>query len=145
MGYAVPPNPGPSHVTVCSVTQRDITKHPLTELQQAILSFIWSKGPSTSEDVREGLRARHPLKDSSVRTLLRRLEQRGFIRHSVEGKTFLYTASVRPNSIAARAVQRIIKRFCSGSTEQFLLGMVDENVLSEEEIRTLAEKIRSRK
>jgi BlaI family penicillinase repressor len=132
-------------VTVCNVIQRDITKRPLTELQQAILSFMWSRGPSTSEDVRQGLRPRHPLKDSSVRTLLRRLEQRGFVRHSVEGKTFLYTATLRPSSIAARAVQRIIKRFCAGSTEQFLLGMVDEKVLSEEEIRSLAAKIRSRK
>ena len=127
------------------MTHRDITRTPLTELQQDILSFIWSNGPSTSEDVRQGLLPRHPLKDSSVRTLLRRLEQRGFVRHRVDGKTFLYTATARPNSIAARAVQRIIKRFCSGSTEQFLLGMVDENVLSEDEIRTLAEKIRSRK
>jgi predicted transcriptional regulator len=127
------------------VTHRDITKRPLTELQQAILDLIWSNGPSTSENVRHGLRHRHPLKDSSVRTLLRRLEQRGFLRHSVEGKVFLYTATVRPHSIAARAVQRIIKRFCSGSTEQFLIGMVDENVLSEEEIRTLAEKINGRK
>jgi BlaI family penicillinase repressor len=127
------------------VTQRDITNRPLTELQQAILNFIWSNGASTAEDVRQGLRPRHPLKDSSVRTLLRRLEQRGFIRHSVEGNMFLYTATVRPNSIAASAVQRIIKRFCAGSTEQFLLGMVDEKVLSEEEIRTLAAKIRGRK
>lgn len=127
------------------MTHRDITKRPLTELQQAILEFIWSNGPSTAEIVRQGLRSRHPLKDSSVRTLLRRLEQRGFLRHRVDGKVFLYAATVRPRSIAARAVQRIIKRFCSGSTEQFLLGMVDENVLSEDEIRKLVEKISGRK
>jgi len=67
------------------VTDRNISRRPLTELQQAILDFISDKGSATSEEIREGLRTRHPLKDSSVRTLLRRLEARGYVSHRVEG------------------------------------------------------------
>jgi predicted transcriptional regulator len=60
------------------MTGRHSSTHPVTELQQAILEFIWSKGPATAEEVREGLLPKHPLKDPSVRTLLRRLEERGY-------------------------------------------------------------------
>jgi predicted transcriptional regulator len=127
------------------MTTRNVKTHSLTELQQAILDFLWSAGSGTAEQVREALLPKHPLKDASVRTLLRRLEVRGYLTHRLEGKIFVYEAVMAPRSIAARAVAHIIRRFCSGSEEQFLIGMVDEKVLSMDEIRRLAKKIRSRK
>ena len=125
------------------MTQRN--GRPLTELQQAIVDFIWTSGPSTAEQVREGIASAHTLKDSTVRTLLRRLEERGFLTHTVEGKVFVYQAAVRPRSVAARTVQQIIERFWSGSAEQFLAGMVDEKVLTPAQIRKLASKIKTRR
>lgn len=127
------------------MTRRNISRRPLTELQQAILDFIWSSGPATAEQVREALQKRHPLKDSSVRTLLRRLEARGYLSHSVDGKVFVYRAAVPAQSVAARAVKQIIDRFWSGSVEQFLTGMVDERVLTVAELEHLARKARRQK
>ena len=118
---------------------------PLTDLQQAILDFIWTAGPSTAERIREGLSPRHQLKDSTIRTLLRRLEERDLVTHTVDGKVFVYAAAVRPRSLAARSVQQIIERFWSGSAEQFLAGMVDEKVLTPAQIRKLAAKVKDRK
>ena len=131
-----------SCVTDRNVTYRNTQRRPLTELQQAILDFIWSHGPSTSEKLRKGLLPRHRLKDSSVRTLLRRLEERGYVTHTTEGKMFVYKATARRTSVAAKAVRQIIDRFWSGSAEQFLAGMVDEKVLSADAITRLAKKVR---
>ncbi len=127
------------------MTDRNVSERPLTDLQQAILDFIWSQGSVTSEQVREALLPKHPLKDSSIRTLLRRLEERGYISHRLDGKVFVYRAKVRAQGVAARAVRQIIERFCSGSVEQFLVGMVDEKVLSMEELRRLTRKVRKQK
>ncbi len=127
------------------MTKRNTKLHSLTDLQQAILDFLWAAGSGTAEQVREALMPRHPLKDSSVRTLLRRLEAHGYLKHRMEGKIFIYEAAAGPQSIAARAVANIIHRFCSGSAEQFLIGMVDEKVLSVDEIQRLARKIRKSK
>lgn len=124
------------------MTNRNITRRPLTDLQQAILEFIWANGPSTSEQVREGLAGEHPLKDSSVRTLLRRLEERGYVTHTTDGKIFVYSATAARRSVAARAVRQIIDRFCSGSVEQLLVGMIDEKVLSAEALQRLAKKVK---
>jgi BlaI family penicillinase repressor len=44
--------------------------------------------------------------------------------------------------VAARAVRHIIDRFCAGSVEQFLVGMVDENVIPRQEIDRLAKKVK---
>ena len=62
--------------------------------------------------------------------------------HTTEGKVFVYRARVRSRSLAARAVRQVIDRFCEGSVEQFLVGMVDEKVLPLEEIERLAKKAR---
>lgn len=127
------------------MTNRNTQSHALTGLQRAILDLVSARGPLSADAVREGLRPAHPLKDSSVRTLLRRLEQRGLISHTVEGKVFLYRAEVAPSRVAARAVERLIQNFWSGSAEQFLAGLVDEKVLSAVELERLAKKVRSRK
>jgi predicted transcriptional regulator len=118
------------------------TQHTLTALQQAILDFIWTHKQATSEEVRLALLPKHPLKDSSVRTMLRRLEERGLLTHRIEGKVFVYRAKMPAQSMAARAVQHIIEKFCAGSAEQFLTGLVDEKVLSIDEIQRLARKVR---
>ena len=130
------------HVTLCNMTQRNRSQRPLTELQQKILDFIWRKNEVTAEQVREGLLPAHPLKDSSVRTLLRRLEQQGYLKHRLDGKTFVYRATAPTTSHAVNAVRQLIERFWSGSAEQFVAGMVDAKVLSAEELRRLAKKVK---
>jgi predicted transcriptional regulator len=127
------------------MTNRNTLNRPITELQQAILDFIWAQGSATADQVREALLPKYPLKDPSVRTLLRRLEERGYLKHSLDGKTFVYRAVLPSLSVAARAVEQIIQRFCSGSVEQFLVGMVDEKVLPVDEIRRLAKKVKNKK
>lgn len=109
------------------------------------MDFIWKAGPSTAEQVREALAPRYPLKDSTIRTLLRRLEERDLLSHTTEGKVFVYEATVPPRRLAARSVQQIIERFWAGSAEQFLAGMVDEKVLTPAQIRKLASKVKDRK
>ena len=76
------------------MTLRNIAARPLTDLQQAILDFIWEQGSATAEQVREGLWPNHRLKDPTVRTLLRRLEARGLLTHRLDGKVFCYRATV---------------------------------------------------
>jgi BlaI family penicillinase repressor len=127
------------------MTPRNTPSGPLTELQQVILDFIWSAGSATADQVREALQPRRPLKDSSIRTLLRRLEARGYVRHRLHGKVYRYEAAVPSRGVAARAVRQIIERFCAGSVDQFLTGMVDEKVLSVAQIERLARKVRNRK
>ena len=117
----------------------------LGELEQWVMDHVWSRGPATAESCREALAARRPLKDSTVRTVLRRLEEKGFLTHQVEGRTYVYRATAPRRHVAARAVQGIIDRFCGGSVEQLLVGMVEDDVLDRSELRQLARKIAERK
>lgn len=127
------------------MTVRNSSHRSLTPLQQAILDFLWANGPATGEAVREALLPSHPLKDSSVRTLLRRLETQGYLRHETEGKSFVYSATMPARKLAANSVRQIIQRFCAGSVDVFLAGMVDEKILTAAQLERLARKVREGK
>lgn len=113
----------------------------LGEVEQSVMDYIWSHGPTTAEVCREGLAATRPMKDSTIRTVLRRLEEKGYLSHDVEGRTFIYKPCDQRQNIAVRAVKNIIDRFCGGSAEALLLGMVDNAVLDRKQLERLARKI----
>jgi len=116
----------------------------LGEVEQSVMDYIWSQGSSTAESCREALASSRPMKDSTIRTVLRRLEEKGYLTHEVEGRTFIYKAADRPQNVAVRAVKNIIDRFCGGSAEELVLGMVDNEVLDHKQLEDLARKIAKR-
>ena len=111
----------------------------LGELEREILSVVWRAGNATAEQVREQLDK--PLKDSTVRTVLRRLEEKGYLTHALENRTYLYRPAESRQRVAGRAVQRIVDWFCDGSVEALLVGMVDSEVLDRAELQRLADRI----
>ncbi|MGA8107977.1 MAG: BlaI/MecI/CopY family transcriptional regulator [Acidobacteriaceae bacterium] len=115
----------------------------LGELEREILSLVWRLGEATAEQVREDLG--RPLKDSTIRTVLRRLEEKGYVAHSLDSRTFLYRPAESPHKVAGRAVQRIVDWFCAGSVEELLVGMVDSKVVSRAELERLARRIATAK
>ena len=108
------------------------------------MDVLWKRAHSTAEDVREALAQRHPMKDSTARTILKRLEEKGYVKRHVEGRTNVYRVSEPPRSLAVTAVQQIIDRLCGGSVEQLIVGMVDREILDERELQRLAEKLTRR-
>ena len=117
----------------------------LSELEHLVMDVLWARPQSTAEDVREALTERHPMKDSTVRTILKRLEEKGYVKHHVEGRTNVYRVSEPPRHLAVRSVQQIIDRLLGGSVEQLIVGMVDRDLLDQRELRRLAEKLARRK
>ena len=73
-----------------------------------------------------------------MRTMLRRLETKGYLSHTSDGRAYIYNAAEPPRRLAARAVRQIIDRFCQGSVEELVTGMVDAQVLTDEELDQLA-------
>jgi len=111
----------------------------LGELERSILLIVWRSGALTAEQVREELG--RPLKDSTIRTVLRRLEEKGYLAHSVDNRTFLYRPAETRQRVAGRAAKRIVDWFCEGSVEALLVGLVDSKVVGRAELQRLAERV----
>jgi BlaI family penicillinase repressor len=111
----------------------------LGELEREVMQLVWSSREVTAEAIREKL-ARRP-KESTVRTVLRRLEDKGYVSHTVSGRTFVFRAAASRRDVAARAVKHIVEWFCNGSLEEVLVGMADARMLDARTLQQLAKRI----
>ena len=116
----------------------------LSELEHQVMHAVWAAGPCTVDAVHQVVARQRTLKEVTIRTVLRRLEQKGYVRHDLAGRAFLYRALEPPRSVAARAVRHILDRFCHGSVEELITGLVEAEVLSESELEKLEATIKAR-
>jgi len=120
---------------MASNTQSGHDPAELGELERSILSIIWRLGKVTAEQVREDLD--RGLKDSTVRTVLRRLEEKG-LRGTPRRRPHLHLSSRRVAATRrGRAVKRIVDWFCEGSVEALLVGWSTPRFLDRAELRRL--------
>jgi BlaI family penicillinase repressor len=116
-----------------------------TPLEQFIMDYVWAHPNCTADMCRDGLASQRALKDSTIRTILRKLEEKGYVTHKVDGRTFVYRALDTRRNVAVQAAKQLIDRFCGGSVEELLVGLVDNQVLAPKQLQRLADKIASRK
>jgi predicted transcriptional regulator len=114
-------------------------KPSLGDLEHEIMQLVWKHGPISADALRE--RLSRPLKDSTVRTVMRRLEEKQYLTHTVENRTFIYVAAEARQHMAAKAVKRIVDWFCDGSVEDVLVGLVDNSLLNEKQLDALSKRI----
>jgi BlaI family penicillinase repressor len=115
----------------------------LGDLEREALQLVWQMGTATADQVRGALK--RPLKESTVRTVLRRLEDKGHLSHTVEGRTFVFRAAESRSRAAAKAVKRIADWFCEGSIAEVVSGLVDAKLLDKSDLARIAEKIAAAK
>jgi BlaI family penicillinase repressor len=111
----------------------------LGDLEREALQLVWRLGAATAEQVRAGLK--RPLKESTVRTVLRRLEDKGYLSHTVDGRTFVFRAAESRTHAAAQAVKRIADWFCEGSVAEVISGLVEAKLLDKADLARIGEKI----
>ena len=70
--------------------------------------------------------------------MLRRLEAKGYVKHTLDGRAFVYEARVERGEAAAGAIRRLLQRFFGGSASRLLAGLVDEGLIGPEELRAVA-------
>jgi BlaI family penicillinase repressor len=110
-------------------------------LEQQVMEFLWEHGPATGDEVRAAVGKERPLTDSTIRTVLRRLEAKQYVKHVTEGRQFLYSSVREPRKVAVEHVKQVLKRFCRGSLEELLIGLVDHRVVDSAELKRLAARI----
>jgi predicted transcriptional regulator len=108
-------------------------------LEQEVLQFVLRNPGSNAEQVRLALH--RPLRESTVRTVLTRLEQKELLTHTVEQRTFLYRTTQSRGLMAAKAVQRVADWLCNGSVDDVLLGLVEARTLDRQDLERLLKRI----
>ena len=118
------------------------TLPPLGDLEHEILTILWAGGEMTAADVRK--KVERKLQDATVRTVLRRLEDKGYVTHTVDAGTFIYRSKESADRAAAEALKGILDRFCGGSIERALQALVDAALVEPRQLAAMAGRLKPR-
>ena len=136
---------GPECTMTFRTASRASVRPPLTDLENEVMQAVWDGGTCTVEAVHLIVSRKRNLKETTTRTLLRRLEHKGYLKHESDGRAYIYRAVEPARTFAARAVRQIIDRFCQGSVEELVSGMVEAKVLNKGDLDQLEKFVRNRR
>ena len=111
----------------------------LYERELEVMEVLWERGSATVAEVREALE--DEMAYTTVLTVLRRLEEKGFVAHDEEGRAHRYRPLVERAQARESALERLTKKLFQGSPELLLTHLVSQKKLSEAELRRLRDLV----
>jgi predicted transcriptional regulator len=113
----------------------------LTEGELPLMQVLWKKRHATVGDVMTSLSADPPLAYSTVLTTLRILEAKGYVRHTKEGRAFVYEPVVVQEEASRKALDTLVNRFFGGSCELLVVNLLKEETIGRAELRRIKKMI----
>jgi len=107
----------------------------MTEREAQIMSVLWDRGRATADEVRRALPDQPH--DSTVRTLLRVLERKGYVLREPEGRAYAYLPAVERAGAQRSALRGVLARFFGGSAEDLVLRLIEDEQLTSEQLDAL--------
>jgi BlaI family transcriptional regulator, penicillinase repressor len=114
----------------------------LTDREADIMDVLWEHGPSIVSEVRDKLA--DPLAYTTVLTILRTLEAKGYVDHTEEGRGHRYFAAVEQQAAQTSALRHLTGKLFKGSTELLFAHLVSDRKLSAEQIRRMRALLREK-
>ena len=111
----------------------------LGDRELEVMTWLWANGSGTVSEVKDGLA--DPLAYTTVLTILRNLEAKGFLRREDEGRAHRYFPRVQQRAARRRALRRLIDTLFLGSPEALLAHLVDDHDLSPIELQRIAKRL----
>ncbi|QQE12275.1 BlaI/MecI/CopY family transcriptional regulator [Planctomycetota bacterium] len=120
-------------------------KHRLGDLQIAIMRVLWVRGEAGASEVHAALEAEHGLALTTIKTMLRKMEDRGLVSHREQGRQFIYKPAIEESEARAGMVVDLVKRMFSGDSAALVNHLIEAGEIDVDEIDELKSRIASKK
>ena len=107
----------------------------LSNREAEIMAVLWEQGPSTVADVKEKLS--DPLAYTTVLTILRNLESKGYVGHESQGRAHRYFPRIKQQAARKSAIRHLAGKLFQGSADLLLTQLVCDRKLSEDQVRRI--------
>jgi len=119
---------------------RKKTPH-LTDAEVRLMEVLWEDGPLTVSGVVDQLSSDPPLAYSTVLTTLRILETKGYVKHTMDGRAFVYRAVVAREKARSKAITHVLHRFFEDSPELLVLNLVNTRKMTQQDLKRLWKRL----
>ena len=113
----------------------------LTDAEARVMSVLWQKDQATVADVVAAQKKKHPVSYSTVQTILRILEEKGYVTHEKVARAFLYRPRVDERQARRRALRHMVSRLFNGSPSLLVLNVLEDDQIEPEELSRLKKLI----
>lgn len=121
------------------------TEIRLGRLELQIMGVVWGKGTATVHDVKEALSHGRKPAYSTILTMMRKLEAKGYLEHDVAERTYVYRATISRQRARHSLLGDLLDRVFEGSPALLVSHLVEQNHVSEDELREIRKLIAERK
>jgi len=119
------------------MTAKRPTLPGLSQSQREIMEIVWDRGEVSAIEVRDILSKKRDLAKNTVRTLLDRMEEKGWLKHREDGRTYLYSAAQPREASIGQKVLEVVEHVCGGSPEELVTALLDYRGLSPQELKRI--------
>ena len=113
----------------------------LTEGELRLMKVVWTLGTATVRDVVVELEKKGTVAYNTVQTMLRILEEKGYLSHEKAGRSFVYTAIVERHNARSAALKQLLSNFFDDSPQSLLVNLIEDEELDAADIKKLKELI----
>jgi BlaI family transcriptional regulator, penicillinase repressor len=117
------------------------TSPALTDAEARVMGVLWERETATVTDVVDALKHRRPVKYSTVQTILRILEAKGYVAHEKVARAFIYRALVDARQARQRAWRHLVHRLFNGSPSLLVLNVLEDDRIDPDELKRLKKLI----
>ena len=118
-------------------------RHELTELQLAILRLLWDRGEATVADVWEALYEERGLAQTTVATLVTRLQRRGIVARRTRDRQFVYRATITESDVQHSMVSELTERLFAGDPAALVSHLISASDMSPGDLARVKQMIES--
>ena len=125
--------------------KKKLSEIRLGRLELQIMNVVWDKGRATVHDVKDVIsRGRKPAY-STILTMMRKLEAKGYLQHDVDDRTYVYRATISQQTVRQGVLGDLLDRLFDGSPLLLLNSLVEQKNISEKEIIEIQKLISERR
>lgn len=115
-------------------------KITLAEREAQLMEILWDRGPSTVAEVQGQLE--HDAAYTTVLTMLRKLEAKGYVGHAENGRSYRYHAAIERGAAQQGALETLLDRLFKGSSSALLLHLVEREEITAKQVERIEEQLR---
>lgn len=115
--------------------------HQLTDLQLSILGVLWDAGPTTVAEITEALREERGLAQSTIATILSRLEKRGIVDHETRNRVFVYRPLVTRSEVRRSMVRELTDQLFAGDPTALVSHLLSAREFDRSDLARVREMI----
>ncbi|KXT76996.1 CopY/TcrY family copper transport repressor [Streptococcus sp. DD12] len=117
----------------------------LSNAEWQVMRILWMKGSLTSSEIIAYLSERYDWSPSTVKTLLRRLVEKGGLTQEKSGRAFLYSPAISQKDSTRLVGQDVLDRVCAKSVSQVLANIIQQADLTQADVAIVEEALKAKR